>query len=155
MKLHTVYKVTLSGVLFALIVKKIPLSNFFTLAPLLMLATNIRYGGDIYIKREKITQQNLRSKDHRESFSTVLGHLTLDAQNQLEKQNPTSPFLRFSWFQNLKLWLYNVYWSRGNCLNNGFWLLRQYLLVQCARTNVYFLYVGRRRQTHTFQKQKN
>ena len=29
MKLHTVYKVTLSGVLFALIVEKIPLSNFF------------------------------------------------------------------------------------------------------------------------------
>ena len=29
MKLHTVYKGTLSGVLFALIVQKIPLSNFF------------------------------------------------------------------------------------------------------------------------------
>ena len=110
-------------------------------------------------KREKITQQNLRSKDHRESFWTVLGHLTLDAQNQLEKQNP-SPFLRFSWFQNPKLWLYNVYWSRGNCLNNGFWLLRQYLLVQCAFSNknqcllCQFLYVDRRRYTHTFRKQK-
>ena len=29
MKLHTVYKGTLSGVLFALIVQKIPLSNLF------------------------------------------------------------------------------------------------------------------------------
>ena len=29
MKLHTLYKGTLSGVLFALIVEKIPLSNFF------------------------------------------------------------------------------------------------------------------------------
>ena len=44
------YKSTLSGVLFALIVKtKFPSVNFFTLALLLMLWTNIRYGANVYI----------------------------------------------------------------------------------------------------------
>ena len=40
------YKCTLSGVLFALTVKNSPQSINFTLAPLLMLATNIRYDND-------------------------------------------------------------------------------------------------------------
>ena len=40
---NTLCKKVLSGVLFALIVKKILSVNFFTLAPLLMLLTNMRY----------------------------------------------------------------------------------------------------------------
>ena len=44
---NTLCKKVLSGVLFALIVKKFLSVNFFTLAPLLMLLTNMRYEGHL------------------------------------------------------------------------------------------------------------
>ena len=46
---NTLCKKVLSGVLFALIVKKFLSVNFFTLAPLLMLLTNMRYGSTLPI----------------------------------------------------------------------------------------------------------
>ena len=54
------YKGTLSRVFFALIVNKKFLSvNFFTLAPLLMLATNIRYAHDKSVLDDKSDEDNL------------------------------------------------------------------------------------------------
>ena len=49
----------MSGVFFPLIVKKSSQSNFFTLALLLMLATNIRYAHDKSVLDDKSDEDNL------------------------------------------------------------------------------------------------